>query len=36
MRGSVNKRRSGRKFESRAGKTHPVNNMTARRGGIRL
>lgn len=36
MRGRVNKRRSSRKFEGRAERTHPVNKMQPRRGGIRL
>lgn len=36
MRGSVNKRRSGRKFERRADRTNPINKMNPRRGGIRL
>lgn len=36
MRGSVNKRRSGKRFEGRADRTHPVNKMNPRRGGIRL
>lgn len=36
MRRPVNKRHSGKSFSRRAGKTHPVNLMNPRRGGIRL
>lgn len=35
-RGPVNKSRSAGKFRSRASKTHKVNSMMPKRGGIRL
>jgi len=36
MRGSVNKRSSGKRFDRRSGKTASMNKMNPRRGGIRL
>lgn len=36
MRAPVNKRRSKNRFNGRADRTHPLNTMNPRRGGIRL
>lgn len=36
FRRKVNRRRSARRFNSRAGKTHPLNIANPLRGGIRL